>query len=157
MTPKQERFIAEYLVDLNATQAAVRAKYHPKMAAQLLAKPSIQAAIAQRSQQQLERLGIKADEAMQLNAEIIRFDPLAIMDDFGNLKPLKDIALAARRCIRKVRVHKVNLTSGDGKTDLVQEYEFYDKGPALDRDYKRCGLQKERVEHEGDLVIRWAK
>jgi hypothetical protein len=51
-----------------------------------------------------------------------------------------------RRCIRRIRVHKMNLTTGDGKTDRVVEYEFYDKHPALDRDYKRNGLLKERVD-----------
>lgn len=45
LTPKQQRFVDEYLVDLNATAAAERAGYHPKMAAKLVAKGSIQAAI----------------------------------------------------------------------------------------------------------------
>jgi len=40
----------------------------------------------------------------------------------------------------------MNLASGDGQTDRVVDYEFYDKHPALDRDYKRMGLLKERVE-----------
>lgn len=56
-TPKQQRFIDEYLIDLNATQAAIRAGYSAKTAneqgAQLLAKLStpIQAAMDKRSQE----------------------------------------------------------------------------------------------------------
>ena len=50
MTAKQERFVEEYLIDLNATQAAIRAGYSPKTAneqgARLLAKVSIQAAVS---------------------------------------------------------------------------------------------------------------
>jgi len=49
MTPKQERFVEQYLIDLNATQAAIRAGYSEKTAneqgAQLLKKPEIAAAI----------------------------------------------------------------------------------------------------------------
>jgi len=51
LTPKQESFIQEYLIDLNATQAAIRAGYKPKAAAQMgaenLTKPNIKTAIEQ--------------------------------------------------------------------------------------------------------------
>ena len=50
MTPKQERFVEEYLVDLNATQAAIRAGYSAKTAGwigpQLLVKTHIAEAVA---------------------------------------------------------------------------------------------------------------
>jgi len=50
MTPKQDRFVAEYLVDLNATQAALRAGYSPRTAPQqgsrLLKNVDVQAAVA---------------------------------------------------------------------------------------------------------------
>ena len=50
MTPKQEAFVREYLIDLNATQAAIRAGYSERTAGSqsfdLLQKPEIQAAIA---------------------------------------------------------------------------------------------------------------
>ncbi len=53
LTPKQARFVDEYLVDLNASQAAIRAGYSPKTARFIgcedLTKPNIQAAIAGRS------------------------------------------------------------------------------------------------------------
>lgn len=51
MTPKQKRFVQEYLVDLNATQAAIRAGYREQnariTASKNLARPDIQAAIAE--------------------------------------------------------------------------------------------------------------
>lgn len=51
MNPKQERFVAEYLIDLNATQAAIRAGYSKKTARQTgaenLSKPAIREAIAE--------------------------------------------------------------------------------------------------------------
>ena len=49
LTPKQQRFVDEYLIDLNATQAAIRAGYSPKTAQQMgaenLSKPVIAEAI----------------------------------------------------------------------------------------------------------------
>ena len=51
LTPKQQRFVDEYLIDLNATQAAIRAGYSPKTAhsigAENLIKPEVQKAIEQ--------------------------------------------------------------------------------------------------------------
>jgi phage terminase small subunit len=65
LTPRQSRFVDEYLCDLNATQAAIRAGYSPKgansKAAQLLAKVSIQAAIQEAMIERSERTEIDAD------------------------------------------------------------------------------------------------
>lgn len=62
MTPKQQRFVDEYLIDLNATQAAIRAGYSVKTAnpagARLLANVSIAAAIAERQNAVAGKLGI---------------------------------------------------------------------------------------------------
>lgn len=62
LSPKQKRFCDEYLIDLNGTQAAVRAGYSPKtaneQAAQLLAKLSISEYIQKRQQALSEKLEI---------------------------------------------------------------------------------------------------
>ncbi len=69
MTPKQQRFIEEYLIDLNATQAAVRAGYSAKTAneqgAQLLAKLSIREAVAEAQAIRSKRTAITQDEVIQ--------------------------------------------------------------------------------------------
>jgi len=52
-----------------------------------------------------------------------------------------------------MRVHKLNLTTGDGHTDRVVDYEFYDKHAAIERDYKRMGLLKERGELEHRMTL----
>jgi hypothetical protein len=59
LNPKQQRFVAEYLIDLNATQAAVRAGYSAKTArkigSRLLTKEDIQAAIDTIRRRQVSR------------------------------------------------------------------------------------------------------
>ncbi|WP_440111752.1 terminase small subunit [Acidovorax sp. BL-A-41-H1] len=68
LTPKQQRFVDEYMVDLNATQAAIRAGYSRHTAGeqgcQLLAKLNIQAAISIARKAQQERTGITADRVL---------------------------------------------------------------------------------------------
>ena len=65
LTPKQKRFVAEYLVDLNATQAAIRAGYSEKRASeigyQLLQKTTVQAAIQAAMADREKRTGVTQD------------------------------------------------------------------------------------------------
>ena len=69
LTPKQQRFIDEYLVDLNASQAAIRAGYSARRADAIgyenLRKPEIAAAIRDAQAARSERTGITADRALQ--------------------------------------------------------------------------------------------
>lgn len=64
MTPKQEAFVREYLIDLNATQAATRAGYSAKTAGQqgerLLKNVEIAAAVAEAKQERAEKAEIDA-------------------------------------------------------------------------------------------------
>ena len=84
LTPKQERFVEEYLVDLNATQAAIRAGYSPKtaneQASAMLAKPSIQAAVQAQRAKVSERTMRTVDDVM---ADIgrVRDNAMQIMTD----------------------------------------------------------------------------
>ena len=69
LTPKQQRFVDEYLIDLNSTQAAIRAGYSAKTANVIgpenLAKPYIQSAVQQAQAKQQERTLITADEVLK--------------------------------------------------------------------------------------------
>ncbi|MFG5779880.1 terminase small subunit [Comamonas sp. J-3] len=69
LTPKQQRFVDEYLVDLNGAQAAIRAGYSPdtakQMASENLSKPYLQLAIAEARKVQQERTQINADAVLQ--------------------------------------------------------------------------------------------
>ena len=66
LTPKQQRFVEEYLIDLNATQAAIRAGYSEKTAKEIgsenLTKPNIAKAIAEAQ----EKLSNKAQVTVEM-------------------------------------------------------------------------------------------
>lgn len=68
LTKKQERFVEEYLVDLNATQAAIRAGYSAKTAETIgyenLRKPQIQAVIQKAMDQRSKRMAITQDRVL---------------------------------------------------------------------------------------------
>lgn len=84
LTPKQQRFVDEYLVDLNGTQAAIRAGYSPatarQMAAENLSKPYIELAIAEARKAQQERTHITADAMLQQAWLIATADPRELME-----------------------------------------------------------------------------
>ena len=75
MTDKQQRFVEEYLIDFNATQAAIRAGYSKKTAkdigCQNLAKLNVQEAIAEMKKKDSERLEITREYLINLQQEII--------------------------------------------------------------------------------------
>lgn len=83
LTPKQAMFVKEYLVDLNATQAAIRAGYKEKTAtvigAQNLTKLNIQTAIQEAMNKRTERTEITADMVLQRWWDIATADPNEII------------------------------------------------------------------------------
>lgn len=74
LTKKQRRFVDEYLIDLNATQAAIRAGYSPKTAqeqsSRLLSNVMVQAAIAERMKDRERRTEITQDKVLNELAKI---------------------------------------------------------------------------------------
>lgn len=76
LTPKQQRFVDEYLIDTNATQAAIRTGYSEKtsysIGHELLSKPEIQAAIQSAMDERAKRTQIDADFVLQGIAQNIR-------------------------------------------------------------------------------------
>ena len=69
LTPKQQRFVDEYLIDLNATQGAIRAGYSPKTAEQqgfqLLKKTSVSEAIEQAQKERQKRTFVTQDDVIR--------------------------------------------------------------------------------------------
>src|ERR1035437_3654608 len=88
LTAKQDRFVQEFLVDLNATQAAIRAGYSPKtarvMAAENLTKPDIARAIEAAMVARADRLRITQDRALD-ELSTLAFSDIShyVVDDKG--------------------------------------------------------------------------
>lgn len=90
LTAKQQRFCDEYLIDLNATQAAIRAGYSKKTAYSIgqenLKKPEINAHIEKRMAEKEEALIAKQDEVLQYLTSVMRGESKSSVlarDDMG--------------------------------------------------------------------------
>lgn len=94
LTDKQEMFCREYLIDLNATQAAIRAGYSEKTArasgCENLTKPDIQNRIAELKADRNEQVSVDAAYVLSRLIEIDEMDVLDILNANGELKPIKD-------------------------------------------------------------------
>lgn len=94
LTPKQRRFVEEYLLDLNATAAAIRAGYSQKttneQGAQLLGKPHVRAAIDAGKIKRSDKLEVDADFVLQRLVAEADADLADLFDDNNDLKPVKD-------------------------------------------------------------------
>ena len=94
LTPKQKAFVQEYLIDLNATQAAIRAGYSKKTAyrtgADNLRKHQIQKAIKKAMDARSERTQIDADWLLTRLADEADADIADLYNENGGLKPVNE-------------------------------------------------------------------
>ena len=89
---KREEFARQYIIDRNATQAAIRAKYSKKTAKsqgqRLLTNADVNERINELLADRAKRTEIDADYVLNRLAEIDQMDARDILDDNGNIKPL---------------------------------------------------------------------
>ena len=101
LTAKQEAFINEYLIDLNATQAAIRAGYSKKTANRIatenLSKPVLAAAIAQAKLKRAKRTQIDADWLLKRLSVEAEADIADLYDENNKLRPVRDWPLIWRQ------------------------------------------------------------
>lgn len=84
LEPRQQRFVREYLIDLNGTQAAIRAGYSPnaanEQASRLLANAKVQRAIREGQDKLQAKLEVNAERVVQRLAEIATADPRELVE-----------------------------------------------------------------------------
>ena len=148
MTKKQKRFIEEYLIDLNATQAAIRAGYSPDTAYSIgqenLNKPEIKAHIDQAMAERSKRTGVNADRIIMELAKIAFVNATEVIDP--ETATVKEDALPEdTAAIQSVKVKTF------GEDGLEREIKMADKIKALELLGKHLGMFKDKVELSGSL------
>ena len=148
MTKKQKRFVEEYLIDLNATQAAIRAGYSPDTAKSIgsenLTKPDIQARIAKAMAERSRRTGVNADRVIMELAKIAFVNASDVIDaDTATVKA--DALPEDTAAIQSVKVKTF------GEDGLEREIKMADKLKALELLGKHLGMFKDKVELSGSL------
>jgi phage terminase small subunit len=101
---RTRRFVQEYVVDFNGTQAAIRAGYAahaaPTQAAKLLKKAHISACVHALVQPVAEELQLTAHRVMKEVAMVAFFDPIDAFDEDGRMKKIRDMPADVRRNIK---------------------------------------------------------
>lgn len=157
LNEKQERFVAEYLVDLNATQAAIRAGYSEQTArqqgARLLSNVNIAKAIAEGRKKQLNELGYTANKLLEELVEENNADLADLYNDAGALKDIKDWPLVWRRgLVQQIDVEEIYEGTGETRVKVgeVRKLKLSDRLKRKELLGKHVAVQafKERVEHD---------
>lgn len=145
LSPKQARFVREYLTSRNGEQSAIKAGYHKKtarsQAARLLTKANVREEINRQREAIAARTLITADRLLQEIAHIAFADPADVSDESGNLIPVRDLPVHARKAIASIKVKR---TVEDKVLYEIVEYKFWDKGQAQERISKHLGLYLEQ-------------
>lgn len=128
LTDKQELFAREFIVDLNATQAAIRAGYSAKTAqeqsSRLLSNVMVKARIAELKADRNEQVGVDAAYVLRRLTEIDQMDVLDILLANGELKPIKDWPKVWRTTLSGMDV--VEMASTDSAA-LLKKIKWPDK------------------------------
>ena len=132
LTLKQQRFVQEYLIDGNATQAAIRAGYSRKTAKSIatenLSKPAVQAALGQVHKDAAHRAGVTHERIMRELSRLAftRIDEVASWQ--GKTLTIKDSAeLSADQLAAIVEVIQTT-----GKSGSTLKVKLYSKQSALE-------------------------
>lgn len=145
LTEKQQRFVDEYLIDLNATQAAIRAGYSVKTAneqgSQNLAKLSIQQAIAEQMAERSKRTGINQDRVILELAKIALVKMTDIVDSQGRIK--SDASPDDLACIESVKYKK---SESDTGSSVEREVKIASKLKALELLGKHLGMWNDKLD-----------
>lgn len=154
LTPKQQRFVEEYLIDLNATQAAIRAGYSEKTARDIgcenLAKPNIAKAIEEAQNKRQEQTQIDAAYVLKRLVEIDQMDVLDIMDDQMKIRPVNEWPKVWRQYV--VNLENLELSDGEGCFKKIKWPDKVKNLELLGR-HVSVGAFKDKVEHSGKLEI----
>ena len=162
LTEKQQRFVEEYLVDLNATEAAKRAGYSEKTAYSIgfenLRKPEIQEEIQAMREEQAKRTGVTADRVIQEYARIAFFDPRRLFQDDGKPKDISTLDDETAAALVGMDVAEEYEGAGEDRefVGYTKKYKVADKLRALEALGKHLGIFDGRggqnAGHENNLL-----
>lgn len=140
LTEKQQRFVDEYLIDLNATQAAIRAGYSVKTADAIgcenLTKPNIQQAIAEHMAERSRRTGVNQDRVVLELAKIAFVRMTDVVDSNGRIK--QDASADDLSCIESIKYKESDNEFGGS---VEREVKIASKMKALELLGKHLGMR----------------
>lgn len=164
LTPKQQAFVAEYLIDLNLTQAAIRAGYSEKTAkaqgSRLLTNVDVAAAIAEAQAKRANKLEITQERVLKELARIAFADIRKVVkwgntelrmvpgiDGQETLEPYHGVAVVDSELIDDDTAAAISEV-GEGKFGI--HVKLNDKKGALELIARHLGMLNDKVKVQGD-------
>lgn len=158
LNARQQRFVEEYLVDLNGTQAAIRAGYSektaPSQASRLLTNANIMAALQAARARLAKKLEVTQERVLQELARIAFADVRDLFtwdEQQACYVPSTNLTDDQAAAIASIEAETMRFTREDGLTEtkIKLKLKTYDKKGALDSLAKHLGMFIERHEHTG--------
>lgn len=152
LNDKQKRFCLEYIVDLNATQAAIRAGYSEKTAKSMgcenLTKPDIQAYVQKLMSERSKRTEITADNVLKELAKLGFGNMQNLYDNNGLLIPIHKLPSDVSATLQEIQT--ITTYDKDDKPIEKKRYKSADKKSSLELLGKHLKLFTEKVQHSND-------
>lgn len=153
LTEKQKRFVEEYLIDLNATQAAIRAGYSPNRASeqghQLLQKTTVSNEIAVTMAERSKRTGINQDRVVQELAKIAFVNIKSVVNDECEILP--DASETDLAAIESIKVKTIPTKTGE--MGVEREVKLSSKLKALELLGKHLGMWNDKLDVNMNVPI----
>lgn len=154
---KHRRFVQEYLVDLDGTNAAIRAGFKSGGAStrawHLLRRPEISLAVSLGQQEMSERVEVRQSEVLQGYLNCAFYDPANFFEENGNLKKIHDIPQAARMAISGIDVMEVG-NGEKGAVAVIKKLRFWDRLKAMDALGRHLGLFNADESQKPEITFR---
>ena len=158
LTAKQQRFVEEYLVDLNGTQAAIRAGYSAKtaysQAERLLRNAEVQSAVMAAKQVRSEKTGIDAAWLLSRLAEESTADVADLYDEHGGLMPVHQWPLIWRQgLVAGLDVEEIR--EEGAVVGIIRKVKLSDRVKRLELIGRHVDVQafKDKIEQSGAVML----
>lgn len=151
LTPRQSRFVDEYLLEPNGRKAAIAAGYAPSSAdvtaSKLLRNTKVSQVIEERQQRRSDRTQVDADYVLHRLHAIDQLDIADILDDAGNVLPVKQWPKVWRQSVTAADLHEMQ--TGDVMT-VVRKIKWPDKLKTLELIGKHVSVKAFEESKSGD-------
>lgn len=156
LEPKQAMFVREYLKDLNATQAAIRAGYSKKsarsQACDLLTKANVGEAVRLGIEKRAAKAEVTSDFVLGQLLKLASVDPAEMFDEKGNLKNIHEIPPDVRQALAMVETDQRWDGKGeDAELVTTKKVKLCDKKGSLELLARHLGLLKDNIILTGSL------
>lgn len=153
MTDKQIKFCEEYLIDLNATQAAIRAGYSTKTAdtqgPRLLQNVGVRARIDEAMAEQSRRTGVNADRVIKELARIGFVNPTDVI----NTDKVTINRDASRDDTAAIASVKMKVSDSEQGSCIEREIKFHDKNKSLELLGRHLGMFNDKLNITGEGTV----